>query len=338
VRASRLLSILLLLQARGRMTADALAAELEVSVRTIYRDVEALHQSGVALYGAAGHDGGYRLVDGFRTRLTGLTRDEAAALWLAGMPGAARALGLSTAAAGAAAKVNAALSDDLRRRADHVQERLHLDPAAWYDDSDSTPFLAQVADAVWRHERVRVTYHRWRAPTEVERTLDPYGLVLKGGRWYVVARGDGGRVGTYRVSQLREVRPVGERFVRPDDFDLAAHWAAYLADFTTRRHRWHATVRLSARGRARLNHVMEPAVVRAVDASAGSPDADDWVEATLPIESLTHAHDAMLRLGAEVEVLAPDELRAMLARTAADLARRYGRAEPAGPRAEPSGT
>src|SRR5512139_3622924 len=113
MRASRLISILLLLQARGRMTAEALATELEVSVRTIYRDVEALHQSGVALYGEAGRDGGYRLVDGYRTQLTGLTQAEAAALPLAALPGAARELGLSSAAAGAAAKLQAALSDDL---------------------------------------------------------------------------------------------------------------------------------------------------------------------------------------------------------------------------------
>jgi len=323
MRASRLVAILLLLQARGRMTADALAAELEVSVRTVYRDIEALHLAGVALYGEAGRDGGYRLLDGYRTHLTGLTRDEAAALWLAALPAAAQDLGLSAAAAGAAAKLKAALSDDLRQRADHVQGRLYFDPVAWYDEIDRHSFLSEVASAVWQHRRLRVTYLRWDEPREVERTLDPYGLVLKGGRWYLVARCDN-RLRTYRVSQLRHVQPTDERFDRPDDFDLAAYWRRYLADFTARRHQLHATVRLSPRGRRRLAHLMEPAVVRAVATTTGPADDDGWVQATLPIESISHAHDELLRLGAEVQVLAPVALRELVARTARALVRYYG--------------
>jgi predicted DNA-binding transcriptional regulator YafY len=328
VRASRLVSILLLLQARGRMTADSLAAELEVSARTIYRDIEALHQSGVALYGEPGHDGGYRLVDGYRTHLTGLTRLEAAALPLVALPEAARDLGFGEAAAGAATKLMAALSDELRERADHVRGRLHIDPVAWYDDADSTPLLAAVADAVWSQRRLRVTYRRWKAPQEVERTLDPYGLVLKAGRWYVVARADdasatGGSVRTYRVSQFQVAEPVDEWFDRPDDFELATYWRGHLADFAGRRHQEYATVRLSAGGIGRLNRLMEPAIVRAVAASAEPADDEGWVRATIPIESVSHAHDELLRLGAEVEVLAPAPLREMLAQTAAELSRRY---------------
>ncbi|HEU0240039.1 MAG TPA: transcriptional regulator [Micromonosporaceae bacterium] len=326
MRASRLLSILLLLQVRGRMTAEALATELDVSLRTIYRDIEALHESGVALYGQAGRDGGFQLVDGYRTRLTGLTADEAAALSLAALPAAARDLGLSSAAAGAATKLSAALSDDLRRRADHIQRRLYFDPIAWYEEPDTTSLLSTVADAVWHDRRLRVTYRRWKAPDQVERTLEPFGLVLKSGRWYVVARG-GARVdpnvGTYRVSQILAATPTGEHFVRPDDFDLAAHWRAYLADFAIRRHQEHATVRMSPLARQRMAHVMEPAIVNAVDASAGPADADGWVPARIPIESIRHAHDELLRLGAEVEVLAPAALRELLGRTAAALAARY---------------
>jgi predicted DNA-binding transcriptional regulator YafY len=322
MRASRLLSILLLLQARGRMTAECLAAELEVSVRTIYRDIQALHESGIALYGEPGREGGYRLVDGYRTQLTGLTQDEAAALSLAAMPAAARELGLSGAAAGAAAKLNAALSDDLRRRADHIQGRLYFDPTAWYDDTDRITFLTEVAEAVWQHRRLRVTYLRWDEPREVLRILEPYGLVLKGGRWYVVAR-SGEQLRTYRVSQLRDARLLDERFERPSGFDLAAYWSEYLTEFTTRRHQQHATVRLSPRGWQRLNHLMEPAVVKAVAASAVAAGDDGWVEATVPVESISHAHDELLRLGAEVEVLAPAELRELVARTARAMARNY---------------
>jgi predicted DNA-binding transcriptional regulator YafY len=285
--------------------------------------MEALHESGVALFGEPGRGGGYRLVDGYRTQLTGLSQDEAAALSLAAMPAAARELGLGHAAASAAAKLNAALSDDLRRRADHTRGRLYFDPVAWYDDADRTLFLAEVAEAVWTHRRLLVTYLRWQEPCEVERTLEPYGLVLKGGRWYVVAR-SGNQLRTYRVSHLRDARLLDDRFDRADEFDLAAHWRGYLAEFTVRRHQEHATVRLSPRGQQRLNHLMEPAVVRAVTASAGPADEDGWVHATLPIESVSHAHDELLRLGAEVEVLAPAALRDQVARTARELARQYG--------------
>jgi predicted DNA-binding transcriptional regulator YafY len=322
VRASRLISILLLLQARGRMTADALAAELEVSVRTIYRDVDALHRSGVPLYGESGRDGGYRLLDGYRTQLTGLTRNEAAALSLAMLPGPAAELGLGSAAAAAAVKIRAALTADLRDRADHVQRRLHVDLPDWYADTRDTPFLAEVADAVWRQRRLRVRYRRWKEPREVERTLEPFGLVLKGGRWYVVARSNG-QLRTYRASHLLDVQPVDEQFTRPDDFDLAAHWRTSVADFTTRRHQDQATVRLSPHALERLADLGEHAVLDAVAATASEPDGQGWVCATIPIESIDHAHGELLRLGAEVEVLAPPALRERLTRTAQELARRY---------------
>jgi len=322
MRASRLLSILLLLQARGRMTAECLAEELEVSVRTIYRDIEALHSSGVALYGEPGRDGGYRLVDGYRTQLTGLTAEEAAALSLAPLPAAARELGLSSAAAGAAAKLDAALSDDLRRRAEHIRQRLHFDPAAWYDDSDRAASMGEITAAVWEQRRLHVTYLRWDDPRQVHRTLEPYGLVLKGGRWYLVACSQG-QLRTYRVSQLTDVRLTDEPFDRPAGFDLAGYWTEYLRAFDARRHQEYATVRLSPRGRQRLEHLLEPAVVRAVTQSASEPDELGWVEARLPIESVEHAHDELLRLGVGCEVLAPSDLRERLRATADELAGRY---------------
>ncbi|MEV4517192.1 YafY family protein [Dactylosporangium sp. NPDC049525] len=323
MRAGRLVSVILLLQARGRMTAEALAAELEVSVRTVYRDIEALHGAGVPLHGEPGHDGGYRLLPGYRTQLTGLTGDEAAALALSMLPAAAADLGLGPAAAGAATKLRAALTDDLRARADHVQQRLHIDLPNWYADQHDQPLLVPVADAVWRQQRLRVGYRRWKEPQDVTRTLDPFGLVLKGGRWYVVARADG-QVRTYKVANLLSAAPTGERFDRPDDFDLAAHWQRYLDDFAERRHTGTATVRMSADGVRRIPDLCAPAVATAALASAGPPDADGWVRLTIPIESVTHAHGELLRFGTDLEVLAPPELRARVAATAASLAARYG--------------
>ncbi|MEU6805232.1 helix-turn-helix transcriptional regulator [Streptomyces neyagawaensis] len=314
MKSSRLVSILLLLQTRGRMTAARLAEELEVSVRTVYRDMEALAAAGVPLYGDAGHAGGYRLLDGYRTRLTGLTGQEAEALFLAGVPGPAAELGLGAVLAAAQLKVRAALPDALRPHADRVAGRFHLDAPGWYADADDTPFLPAVADAVWNGRVLHVLYRRWAEPTDVRRRLEPYGLVLKAGRWYVVA-GPGPR--TYRVDQILELTPTEEEFSRPEGFGLAAYWAAYQRDFHDRLHRAEAVVRLAPGIR------LTGPQGRAVDAG-GRPDDDGWTQATVPVESLDRAHDDFLRLGTAVEVLEPAELRERIARTVAELAARYG--------------
>ncbi|MEV5900955.1 YafY family protein [Streptomyces sp. NPDC052127] len=319
MKSSRLVSILLLLQTRGRLTAAQLAEELEVSVRTVYRDVEALGAAGVPLYGDAGHAGGYRLLDGYRTRLTGLTADEAEALFLAGVPGPAAQLGLGPVLAAAQLKVRAALPPELRAHADRISGRFHLDAPGWYTDAgaDETPHLAAVADAVWNNRILHTVYRRWREPTDVERRLEPYGLVLKAGRWYVVA-GPGPR--TFRVDQILELTASDEVFTRPDGFDLAAHWTAYQQGFRERLYGdgAEAVVRLA------------PGVTLARAVRLDAPAAaDDWTVARVPIESVEHAHAEFLRLGADIEVLQPPELRERIARTVSELAAVYGNS-PAG--------
>ncbi|MEQ4720106.1 YafY family protein [Nonomuraea sp. B19D2] len=322
MRASRLVSVLLLLQTRGRMTAQELADRLEVSVRTIYRDVESLHAAGIPLYGDAGPKGGYQLLDGYRTRLTGLTPDEAESLFLAGLPGPAAELGLGAVVTAAQLKLMAALPVELRDRAGHIQERFHLDAPAWYRDQEPVTYLPAVADAVWNERRVQVRYRRWKAPQEVERRLDPYGLVVKAGRWYLVARA-GEDVRTYRVSQILDLHPLPERFTRPGGFDLAAYWQGYLAEFEARLRWGEAVVRLSPRGLERLADLMTRGVVAAAGESAEPPDEEGWTRVTVPIESIEHALAEFLRLGTDVEVLAPAELRKRMAATATELAARY---------------
>ncbi|MFI7615281.1 helix-turn-helix transcriptional regulator [Nonomuraea terrae] len=322
MRASRLVSILLLLQTRGRMTARDLAERLEVSVRTIYRDVESLHTAGIPLYGDAGPKGGYQLLDGYRTRLTGLTTEEAESLFLAGLPGPAAELGLGAVVTAAQLKLMAALPVELRDRAGRIRERFHLDAPAWYRDQDPLTFLPAVADAVWNERRIQVRYRRWKAPQEVERRLEPYGLVVKAGQWYVVARTDGD-VRTYRVSQILGLHRLPETFVRPDGFDLAEYWRGYLAEFEARLRWGEAVVRLSPRGLERLPDLMTPGVVTAARASAQPPDEDGWTRVTVPIESIEHATGEFLRLGTDAEVLSPAALRDRLAETAYELAERY---------------
>src|SRR6266508_405516 len=322
VRASRLVSVLLLVQTRGRLTARQLADELDVSVRTIYRDVESLHAAGVPLYGDAGRDGGYRLVDGYRTRLTGLTTQAAQALFLTGLPGPAAELGLGSVVAAAQLKLTAALPEPLRARAGLLPERFLLDAPGWYRDAEEVPHLAAVAGAVWDQKAVQVRYRGWRRT--VQRRLEPYGLVLKAGTWYLVARG-ARHLGTYRVSQLLDVHVLDETFTRPAGFDLATHWRAALTAFRARLYQGEALVRLSPVAMERLPDVLSPAVAGA--AARGEPEPGGWVRARLPIESLTHAQTQFLKLGAEVEVLEPAELRERLASTARALAALYGPAD-----------
>ncbi|WP_350274180.1 WYL domain-containing protein [Kribbella sp. HUAS MG21] len=309
MRSSRLLSILLLLQTRRQLTARELADELEVSLRTIYRDVEALAAAGVPVYADQGRAGGYRLVEGYRTRLTGLTEQEAAALFLVGMPGAAAALGLTAETSAAELKLLAALAPDQRDRAGRLKNRFHLDLPAWYQDAEDSPHLSAVADAVLHDRRVKVRYRRWEAPREVERTLEPYGLVLKNGSWYVVAATPGG-LRTYRVSNILELTATDEEFERAADFNLVRFWQEHLEGFDKTRFTAEAVVKVSPRLAAKMYDVSYPALVKAV--TAATPEADGSVTVTIPIESVANAAASLSRFGDAIEVLRPAELRAEL--------------------------
>ncbi len=330
MRASRLISILLLTQARGQVTADQLAAELGVSVRTIYRDVDALLAAGIPLYGAAGHRGGYRLVDGYRTRLTGLTAAEAEALFMSGLPGPAAELGLGAVLAAAQLKVRAALPSGLAAEADRIATRFHLDAPGWYDSPPQAPFLPAVAAAVWRGRVLQVRYRRWKAPTDVDRRLAPYGLVLKAGRWYLIAvpadgrppaGADGPRM--YRVDQVLALAELDEEVTVPDAFDLAGYWAQASASFLSGLYRGTAVVRLAPGASDRL-----PGAAARACAEAGVTGPDGWVRAVVPIESVDHACAQFLALGAAIEVLEPARLRARMAQEAAAILARYERGHP----------
>ncbi|MFF2785894.1 helix-turn-helix transcriptional regulator [Streptomyces sp. NPDC058049] len=328
MRADRLLSLLLLLQNRGRMTAPALAAELEVSVRTIHRDIDALGASGVPVLADRGPAGGYRLADGYRTRLTGLTDTQAGSLFLAGAPGPAQELGLGADLAAAQLKLQAALPAALAVRARRIQDRFHLDAPAWFREADPVPHLAQIAQAVWDQHVLHTHYRRWRG--EVRRELHPLGLVLKSGIWYLVADVAGapdvadahGAVRTYRVSRFLTVDTAAERFERPAGFRLASYWQESTSRLDSVLHQQTADVRLSPRGQRLLPMQFGAAGTRAL-ADAGPADADGWVRLRIAVESQAIAVGDLLRLGTEAEVLGPPELRRALAETVTALAGRY---------------
>ncbi|MER5263731.1 YafY family protein [Actinosynnema sp. NPDC002837] len=319
MRASRLLSLLLLLQSRGRMTAQELADELEVSVRTVYRDVEALGASGVPVYADRGPAGGYRLVDGYRTRLTGLTTEEADSLFLAGMPGPAAELGLGAVVAAAQLKVLAALPPELRSRASRVRERFHLDAPGWFRGNEGTPHVAEIAEAVWQQRRLRIRYVRW-AGVEVERTVEPLGLVLKAGTWYLVARTDGLR--TYRVSRVLELTALDEPFDRPEGFDLVEYWAGWSERFEERMYPMRVTVRMTPDGLRGARVLLGLVAARELE---GVEPEGEWTTVRVPVESLDHALVDLLRLGPEVDVVEPPELRERVIARIAAMAAVYQR-------------
>lgn len=334
MRAARLVELLLILQTRGQVSAPDLARQLEVSVRTIYRDLEALSSAGVPVYSEPGRNGGARLVDGYRTRLTGLTTDEADAVLLAGIPGAAAELGLGTVLAAAQLKVLAALPPELRSRATRVQERFHLDAPGWFKRTEELPHLATVADSLWDDRRIEVRYagRNWNGPeSEPEaataRTLDPLGLVLKAGVWYLVARPDGSaEARTYRVSRIVGATRLDEGFDRPDGFDLAAHWGEASVAFERSIHNVEV-VALVERGA--VGHLRQYLAVSSWDEVEAIADAapvhpDGRIEVRFTTEQVEIAHHELLGMGEHIEVLEPPELREALGRSAKAMAALYG--------------
>lgn len=311
----------MLLQMRGRVSAPRLASEFEVSVRTIYRDVDALSAAGVPIYAETGRNGGIALHDGYRTRLTGLTSDEAAALPLASLRGIARDLGLGAEAASAHLKLLASLPVDVGASAQRISQCFHLDPVAWYQGAQDLADLPRLASAIWRERQIEITYERWSG--RVARRLSPLGLVLKGGTWYLVASVEA-QLRTYKVSNILTLEILDEPAFRPPSFDLQAHWSSWSAEFEARLTTDRARVRISAEG-LRLLRDTYPALAAVVQATRIPSTPGGWIEADLPLESLDYSAGQILRLGCEIEVLAPQALRDRLAQEARDILEFYSR-------------
>ncbi|MCG0290834.1 YafY family protein [Streptomyces sp. PSAA01] len=320
MRAARLIKMVLLLQARPSITGAELARELEVSERTVTRDAAALSEAGIPVYAERGRAGGYRLIGGYRTRLTGLGRTEAEALFLSGVPSALREMGLADAASAARLKVSAALLPELRDASHTVAQRFHLDAPGWWREPEAPELLPRIADAVWDDLRITVRYRRRDA--EVRRELEPYGLVLKAGVWYLAARTEGGfRV--YRVDRFTAVEPDGTHFVRDEDFDLPGFWGERADQFARSILREKAVVRLTPAGARALPHVTDRTAAEEAVREAGEPDGQGRLTVTLPVESYEVALAQLLGLGPEAEVLGPPELRARFAEAARRTAERY---------------
>ncbi|WP_327314530.1 helix-turn-helix transcriptional regulator [Streptomyces sp. NBC_01235] len=332
MRAARLIKMVLLLQSRPAMTAAELARELEVSERTVTRDAQALSEAGVPVYAERGRAGGYRLVGGYRTRLTGLGRGEAEALFLSGVPGALREMGLEDVASAARLKVSAALLPSLRDAPRAAAQRFHLDAPAWFREPETPKLVTVVADAVWDDRCVRARYRRGdgEPPREVVRELEPYGLVLKAGVWYLCARVRGESRGngvfrTYRIDRFVGVEDLKDHFSRDEEFDLPGFWGEQAERFARSILRDEVVLRLSEAGVRGLAHAVDPVAARDALATAGEADGRGWVTVALRVESQDVAHTQLTALGAEAEVISPESLRKRFAEDAVRLTELYRR-------------
>ncbi len=309
MRADRLISLLMLLQARGQMTAAELAAELEVTERTIYRDLTALSASGVPVFTLRGPGGGVALVDAYRTTLTGLTPEEARALFMMSVPAPLLQLGVGGEFKAALRKLSAALPDSRRMEEIRTRARIHLDSSWWFQAKDVPPALSAVQQALWQDHRLRLTIRLEFFSSQVEQEIAPYGLVAKAGIWYLVYGRSGG-IHVVRVSQVIRADVLSETFTRPEDFELAAFWERWCEEYESRPPfltRVRAAPDLLKILPLVLGERLPSPIVSGIEL-----EQDGWGRLTLAFESFFEARTRLLGLGRAVEVLEPEPLRLSL--------------------------
>ena len=321
MRADRLVSILLLLQVNRRITARELAKRLEVSERTIHRDMDALSSAGVPVVADRGNGGGWSLLEGYKTNLTGLNNSEIQAIFLSKPAQLLADLGLNRAAEGALIKLQAALPSMSRRDAEYARQRIHIDTVGWRHSQDNVAALSALQEAIWQERKVAFLYDRAGCETS-ERIVDPLGLVAKGSVWYLVAAVEGASR-TYRVSRIREPRVMDQPCARPPDFDLAAYWQQSAAEFQAHLPRFYAKIRIGPGVSPWLNYMG-----RASRIEQSEPDGEvGWTVVTMRFDAEEEACQFALSFGPEAEVLEPESLREKVIAAATDTLSRYGKAQ-----------
>lgn len=329
MRADRLLVLLMLLQTRGRVTAQSLAKRLEVSERTIYRDLEALGMAGVPVYAERGPGGGWRLLEDYRTNLSRLTEAEVHTLFLSGADGPLQDLGLGKTREDALLKLLAALPSVYRRNAEMARQRVHLDATSWFHHEEAVPYLPLLQEAVWNDRRLYIVYRHF-DESIAERHVNPYGLVAKASIWYLVGTSDesGGEMRVYRVGRIQLAEMLPEHFERPQDFNLPEFWRPWIATFEKSRYAYRVTVRVAAGYMNDLAYAfgddIQPAQ-RETEQVTNEYNENEQITLSLQFESLSQARARLFGLGTRVEVLEPLELRESLAQFAAEIAQFYGR-------------
>jgi predicted DNA-binding transcriptional regulator YafY len=303
------------------LTAGQLAEEFGVSVRTIYRDIDALCIVGIPIYGDRGPDGGYSLLESYRTNLTGLHEDEVRALFMLDIPPQLVELGVGQALKSALLKLSASLPETHRSSEKGVRGRFHLDTVWWFQGGESTSHLHTIYKAVWDNRKLMISYHPEPGiPIELNQQIDPYGLVAKAGVWYVVYPRKG-RINAIRLSRLLDVRILDATFERPGDFDLAASWEVWSAEYEFNRPLLLVKARIATHFLSQLPRYFGETVI--IEGEEGSSHVDGWMTLTLPFETFEDARNRLLGFGGAVEVLEPEALRLSIADYAAKITALY---------------
>jgi predicted DNA-binding transcriptional regulator YafY len=304
------------------MTAQALAEELEVSVRTIYRDLDALSAAGVPVYAERGPGGGCALLDSYRTTLTGLTQDEVRALFMLGIPSPLAELGLDQELRSALLKLSASLPAARRQDEERTSQRIHLDSAGWFETHQPMPLLSIIQQALWADRKLWLTY-RLPFETLVERPVAPYGLVAKAAVWWLIC-GQDEYIRVLRVSQILRAALMDEPFTRPTDFDLARFWQAWCAEVESNRPRYPVSMRVAPEIMPYLSHFFGDSI-GAKHGEAEAADGEGWITLTVIFDSLEDARQRILGCGGAVEILDPPALRLSVSDFAAQTVSLYTR-------------
>ncbi|MDQ6885469.1 MAG: WYL domain-containing protein [Candidatus Dormibacteraeota bacterium] len=326
MRADRLLSILLLLQAHGRMSAKTIAERLEVSERTVYRDIDALSAAGIPVYTERGRQGGCALLPGYRTDVSGLSALEARALFVFAGGGTLKELGLDHDLKQALRKLMASLAEAQRSGAIQAQQRIVVEPRGWMRQAEPVPHLAAVQEAVWGERRLEVTYRRSGASAARRLSLDPYGLVAKAGIWYLIAAEDG-EPHLYRVSRIESVTSIDEPARRPAGLDLDALWQELRRRVEDRGAGVAVRLRIRLEQTDRVLRICGPQLVAPATLEAAD-EASGWATYQMQFVAEGAARGALLGFGTDVELLSPSGLRAAFAETAGAIFRLYREREP----------
>jgi predicted DNA-binding transcriptional regulator YafY len=317
MRADRLLSILLLLQTHGQMTTRELAERMEVSERTIHRDMEALGTAGVPVVAERGSRGGWGLLENYRTNLTGLNNAELQALLLTTPAQLLNDLGLRQAYEGALIKLLASIPSMQRRDAEYFRQRVYIDGAGWLQKNEDMACFPVIQEAVWQERKLRLTYQRGHG-TPVERLVDPLGLVAKGSVWYLIASIEQ-EMRTYRIARIESVIMTDEPFARPADFDLAAYWAQSMREFKANLPRYPTVLRVAPEILAR---VLGGGLYMQVE-STHVVDVEGWTKVHIQFDVEEQARSYVLGWGDRLEVLEPPELREQVIAYAEKVVRFY---------------
>jgi predicted DNA-binding transcriptional regulator YafY len=304
MRADRLLSILLLLQNRGKMTSRELAQMLEVSERTVFRDMEALSASGIPILAERGREGGWMLTEGYRTSLTGMKPKEIGSLLLSADSSILKDLGIQDDFSSAVLKLEAVSTPRTSNPASYLSQRIHIDGASWHPSDETYPFLSVLQDALWEDRKVNITYLR--NDEAKERVIEPLGLVAKRGVWYIIARSEG-ELRTFRVSRLVRAEATQDIFTRPEGFDLMNYWEQSTLAFKAALPKYPVKLRVRATVLKELQRERYVSLI-SVDPSAN----DDWLNVDAEFNAIESACRIVLSFTPSVIVMSPQDLLEMI--------------------------